>query len=861
MTDIKNFEYTRYLDNIDEMKKAHKVLAEYKYTPSLPERGYTNRTLHIDLSANKITEKKIDPKMKEVFIGGRGFGLKYLWDAIKPDTKWNDPENDIIISPGPICGITQYPGAGKSLVVTLSPITNIPIDSNVGGYFGPLLKFSGFDALEIQGKAKKDVSIIIDGVKGIITIEETPLENVDSHIAAEQFTHEYSDNEDDRRNVSVVSAGKAAEHTLIGCLNFSFYDVRRKVTRLKQAGRGGIGTVFRDKKMKALVIHGPKVKGDMNRPADPGRVAKAGIKLHKEIHDYDNDQCHMRRQGTAHLVEIMDAYDLLPVKNFQYGNHPDTPKIDSQAWDKAFTQGVPDGCWYGCSMQCAHGVDGFELRTGPYKGHKVIVDGPEYETVAGVGSNCGIFEPHWIIECNFYCDTYGIDTISFGTLCAFVMECWQRGILNSERTGGLDLSWGNGQSQMEMMHQMARGEGFGLIAGQGALRMKQIFSEKGWGDYKFLDAIGMEGKGLEQSQYMSKESLAQQGGYYLTNKGPQHDEAWLIFMDMVNNQIPTFEDKAEALYYFPMFRTWFGLNGLCKLPWNDIEPGDNRATNAPMDAAKVPEHVQNYVDIFSGVTGREITKEGIIKMSERIYQFQRVFDLRMGKGTRKYDRAPYRASGPVTTEEYESRQERYDKQLKEWMDIDPATKTIEEKIALHRKYREDRYQKLVDAVYKRRGWTSNGIPTLETLKRNGMDFPEVVAVVLPHLSEAEVREVRAAYVTTKKAESKENQKSKIKKKKTAVKKKASAKTQKPKTKNKKAAVKKKAVKKTIAKAKPKAKKVIVKKKAAAKKVQVKKKPAKKVIARKKAVKKITKKSRTAVKKTTAKKVAKKTRKK
>ena len=115
--------------------------------------------------------------------------------------------------------------------------------------------------------------------------------------------------------------------------------------------------------------------------------------------------------------------------------------------------------------------------------------------------------------------------------------------------------------------------------------MKNYFAEKGWGDIKFLTDIGMENKGLEYSQYVSKESLAQQGGYAMTNKGPQHDEAWLIFMDMVNNQIPTFENKAEALHYFPMFRTWFGLQGFCKLPWNDIEPEDNRQTAEPAKGA------------------------------------------------------------------------------------------------------------------------------------------------------------------------------------------------------------------------------------------------------------------------------------
>ena len=178
----------------------------------------------------------------------------------------------------------------------------------------------------------------------------------------------------------------------------------------------------------------------------------------------------------------------------------------------------------------------------------------------------GIFNPDFTIEANFYCDTYGICTISWGTLMGFVMECYENGILNEERTGGLKLNFGNADDAMELLHQAGRGEGFGLIAGMGVRKMKELFASKGWGDAQFLQDIGMENKGLEYSQYISKESLAQQGGYAMTNKGPQHDEAWLIFMDMVNNQIPTFENKAEALHYFPMFRTWFGLMGLCKLP-------------------------------------------------------------------------------------------------------------------------------------------------------------------------------------------------------------------------------------------------------------------------------------------------------
>ena len=721
---------TEYLEGMEAMKAAHRLLKEWTFAPSLPERGYTNRTLYINVGTLEVQEKPVTQQMKDVFTGGRGFGLWYLWNAVTPRTRWNDPENEIVITPGPVSGITQYPGSGKSLVVALSPETEIPIDSNVGGYFGPLLKFSGYDSLELQGKSDKELVVFIDGQKGLLRIEEAPAEPLDSHVLAEILTHMYAENEADRVNISVVSAGSAADHSLIGMLNFSWFDKRRGCIRLKQAGRGGIGTVFRDKKIKALVIRGPVVKGDLNHPADFETIARTGIKLHKELRSNDPVQCLMRRNGTAHIVEIMDAYDLLPTHNFQYGGHPEVHKIASYIWDQRCTQRTIDGCWYGCSMACAKGADGVVLATGPYKGHKVTVDGPEYENAAGLGSNCGVFDAERLLELNFYCDTYGICTITWGTLCAFTMECYQRGILNKERTGGLELTWGNWAADLEMMHQVARGEGFGLIAGQGVKKMKELFIKNGWGDPELLNDIAMENKGLEYSQYLSKESLAQQGGYALTNKGPQHDEAWLIFMDMVNKQLPTFEDKAEALHYFPLFRTWFGLYGWCKLPWNDVSPSDNAKTAEP---AKIPEHVQNYLDIAGAMRGVKLTSEDMLRESAKVYNFQRIFNIRMGKGLRIHDRAPYRSQGPVTREEYESRMERYEKELREQVGVDPSTMTLEEKMAATKKYRQDRYAKLVDTVYTRRGWTLDGVPTQARLKELGLDiFPEVMEISKSH---------------------------------------------------------------------------------------------------------------------------------
>ena len=449
----------------ETLKRNHKVLETVTYEVHPVERGYADRTLSVNVDNNTIEGKPVTEEMKEAFTGGKGFDLWLLWNGVKASTEWDSPENELCISCGPLGGTTVFPGSGKSIVTTISPLTGIPIDSNVGGHFGPFLKFSGWDAIEIKGKAKNDVVIFIDGDRGEVRIEEAPLEGTDSYTVARHLTDIYARDEKDRKNIAIVSAGRGAEHTRIGCLNFSFYDSKRKKMRLKQAGRGGTGTVFRDKKIKALIC---KYSGKReNNPADPERVKKVGIALNKEIITYDPQQNRMRSVGTSHLVEIMDEFDILPVHNFKYGSHPEAEKISSQVFKERFTQNVPDGCWLGCGMACVKGVDGFELKTGHEKGKIVTVDGPEYETIAGCGSNLGIFDPETIIEINYYCDTYGLDTISFGTVMGFLMECYEMDLIDTEITDGLELTFGNSDVVLKILHQMAEGTGFGPTAGQG----------------------------------------------------------------------------------------------------------------------------------------------------------------------------------------------------------------------------------------------------------------------------------------------------------------------------------------------------------------------------------------------------------
>ena len=238
-----------------EILEGQEVLFTMDYSPKPAIRGYTDEILRVDLTGRSASILPVTEKMKEVFTGGKGFDLWLLWNEVNPRTKWDSPENAICISSGPLGGTTSFAGSGKSIVTTISPTTGSVVDSNVGGHFGPLLKFSGFDAMVVSGKSAEESIVFIDGLNGKVHIMHSPLLSVDSHLAAEELAEMYSSNDDEKRRISTVSAGTGADHAWIGCLNFSWWDWRRRTMRLKQAGRGGTGTVFRNKKLKALVAH------------------------------------------------------------------------------------------------------------------------------------------------------------------------------------------------------------------------------------------------------------------------------------------------------------------------------------------------------------------------------------------------------------------------------------------------------------------------------------------------------------------------------------------------------------------------------------------------------------------------------
>jgi len=704
-----------------------KILHQIEYKPARVIGGYTDRILRVDLSKREITIQEPPADFKNKYVGGRGYALKIIWDGTTRDTRYDSPENILVMASGPLGNEPAFPGTGKFIVATISPLTDTFIDSNIGGHFGPILKRAGFDALAVSGVSREDIVILIDGDAQTISIAAAPAydkETDDGSLSfGENLLRDVNGGECSAY-LAAVTAGKGARNVRFGIVNSLFFDVRRKRLRSKQAGRGGTGTVMRYKGLRGVVVRSSLSVVNSNNAVNREAVRQAGSRLKAVLSKCDPQQLSMATWGTTSLSEYMDKFHIFPINNYQYGQSPDSPKLFAQVFlDKYFNKKIPDGCYYGCNLACAKGAENVELTRGPKAGKMVNIDGPEYETVGAV-SCMGIFDPHFVMEYNWYCDEYGIDTISTGVTISFFMECLQRGFLTADDIG-YELAFGNIQAVDRLLHEIADGQGFGKIAGQGVARGKEWVARKyasrnGTSEDAVtaeLNKFGMEVKGLEFSMYITKESLAQQGGYGLALKGPQHDEAWLIFIDQVHKELPTLEHKANALKWFPLIRTWFNATGLCKLPWIDVRNPEAASTAEP---AKNLPTLNYYVAYLNATTGSNKNLEDILDDSERLYILQKLINLRHGKGTRASDQIPWRAMGPVYFNEYEARAEYYDEWLRQQLGDDKIPASSEQRHKLLMEKRAETYQHLCDIVYQKKGFTSEGIPKRETVERFGL---------------------------------------------------------------------------------------------------------------------------------------------
>jgi len=699
------------------------VFKSTNYEKANIDRGYTDRQLDIDLTTRDIHVHAIPEETREMFVGGRGYCLKLVYDGTNSQTRFDSTENVLAFAGGPFCGESGFAGTGKFIIGSISPLTNTFCDSNVGGYFFPLVKNAGFDSISVTGKSEEDVLVVIDAKKGEISIIEAP-ETEFSLFGVEKLFDEWK-GDGKPSDVSLITAGIGAKNLHFGCINSIYYDVRRKRCRAKQAGRGGLGTVMREKGLWGIVVKCDMSKGISNHPLDRGRLREAGKNLRSVIREVDPKSMSLRTMGTTCLIDMMNPHHLLPVNNYQFGSDERSKNVSGKIFaSSVFGQKHPDGCFAGCNLACTKGCEEYTLKTGPLAGKTVAVDGPEYETSAAV-TNLGIFDIDWMLEYAWYCDEYGIDTISTGVTISFMIEAFERGFLTTEDTDGIELVWSSGEALMNIIHDMAAGKpGFLMELGRGVRHSKNWVAKRaaarsGQASSEVLETLslfGMECKGLEFSMYITKESLAQQGGYGFALKGPQHDEAWLIGIDQLNNELPTFDKKAAALKWFPLFRTWFNIVGLCKLPWIDVRHPEAAQTAEP---AKNLPSIDYYLEFVNATLGTDKCLEDLLEESERCYLLHKLINLRQGFGTREYDRIPLRAMAPVFMNEFLSRKDYYLKYMEETAGVDVSSMNDEELLSGLQKYRKDQYEKLADVVYEEKGYDMNSIPTDETLMRLG----------------------------------------------------------------------------------------------------------------------------------------------
>jgi aldehyde:ferredoxin oxidoreductase len=708
------------------------------YTKKPLKHGYAEQILTIDLGNGSIEAQSLDAKVREFFIGGRALGLYLLHQHIHPGLKAGDPENPLILAPGPLGGIPQFPGTSKCMAISLSPLTGIPGVSNFGGHFGAYLKYAGFDALQITGRAASDTMIVIDGFKHEITLE--PIAPIDQVFDLEQaIVDQFVQAGYHKKDIVFVTTGFGAAHTTYGCINSHYFDPTKPVDgtkglfRTKQAGRTGLGSVMMAKRVRAVVIlaeypHGENPYG----AADWNKVKQAGAKLHKIVKEVDPQQLQMYRKGSAGLITFMNKenYQTLPVKNYQYGSDPQAPKICGKVYaTELFDHRGNDGCFPGCNLQCTKG-GWVTLKSGDHQGRKVWVDGPEYETAAGFGSNLGMWNPEFIMEANWHCDNYGIDTITLSVIMAFIMECFQRGYLVTEDAGGLDLAWGDEPAALRFIHQVARAETeLSRITGKGMLALTHWISERyikrtGKPDPRQdLSRFAMQTKGLPFSLYRTHRSLSMQASYAAASDiGAHHAAAWLVKIDLLG-ALPSFEDKAKALITYPRVRLGNDNLGLCKLPWVDVfNPESEKTQGTEMYINPASQEI--YADFYNGMLGTSMNWHQIFEQTDRDINLQRVMNVMVyGKDTGVYDWIPDRAIGPIDDDLYQAEQTYHDQEVSQVLNVTlpeiQAMSTAEKRATLMQ-HRKGQLTELIQAYYQARGWTTTGIPTPTTLQKLGL---------------------------------------------------------------------------------------------------------------------------------------------
>ncbi|MCW4038885.1 MAG: aldehyde ferredoxin oxidoreductase family protein [Candidatus Bathyarchaeota archaeon] len=554
--------------------------------------GYIGKLLRIDLSSGQIMDEKIPENVLRNFIGGRGLGVKILYDELKPGTDPLSPDNKIAILTGPVTG-TPALESGRWCSVTKSPLTGTIHDSQSGGDFGPYLKFSGLDGVIFEGASEKPVYLRVD--QG-----HAELKDASDLWGKDVFTTTDSLINGDRL-IRVACIGPAGENLV------KFASIMNEKHRA--AGRGGHGAVLGSKKVKAIVV-----RGDTRPPiADMKALQAVNKKVTDKIHEMSTTADSLPTHGTAILVNDINEEGGYPTRNFQTGVQATADRTSGQTLSNTLLTDTM-GCW-GCIMKC-----GRVSKVPPWSSYSGVGEGPEYETIWAFGAQCGVDNLEAITKANYVCNELGVDTIELGNLIGLAMELYEKGYIEEELARGLDLKFGNPQALVELAWRVAYRSGLGDDIAEGGIK----FSTKYNAPELFM---GVRGQGLPA--YDPRVFQGHGLGYATSNRGGCHLRAYMIAGEVVGEvtgekiKLDPQETQGKPKWV-TIFQDLYAVCDsfiLCK--FNTFAVG-----------------AEEFASTLSAVTGWQYTSEDIMRVGERIYNLERAFNIR--EGTHWQDEIPKR---------------------------------------------------------------------------------------------------------------------------------------------------------------------------------------------------------------------------
>ena len=409
--------------------------------------GYTGKILHVDLSSQKIEIEEPDETFYRMYLGGRGIGYYYLLKLVPAGIDPFDPGNILVLATGVMTG-SPLAAACRFAAVGKSPLTGTAGESEAAGFFGPELKKAGFDAIVLKGRAAQPVYLwVTDGqaeIKDAAHLAELGSRTVEDTIRSELGSNK----------IRIAQCG------LAGMNRVRYANITNNLGHFN--GRGGFGALMGSKNLRAVAALGSGSL-DYHDPEFLKRTAKDYAKTFRE--NPAGDALYV--YGTTAFPAILSSVGALPVDNFRRSAVEDATSIRGDTYHETLLK-KRKGC-HACPIMCKRVIENNEA---PYKLDSRY-GGPEYETIAGLGTNLNIFDIKAIAKANEVCNRYCMDTISAGMTIAFACECYQNGVINKDDTGGIELRFGDPDQLLELLEMIARREGFGDLLAEGSARLAE----------------------------------------------------------------------------------------------------------------------------------------------------------------------------------------------------------------------------------------------------------------------------------------------------------------------------------------------------------------------------------------------------